>query len=220
MGRFTVELVRNAGDLEYAGGFARTRDPVANIYDDLGELIRERKPDVVVDFTTHPGSVDVAMQSIESGASPVVGASGWHAEEREHLADLARQRRIGAMIVPNFAIGAVLVMRFAQEAARHFAGVEIVEMHRAEKRDKPSGTALAIADRIASGGRSDVPIHSVRMTGLLAHHEVLFSNDGELLTLRHDSFSRESFGPGILASIRAVRGFDRLVVGLDEILSC
>jgi 4-hydroxy-tetrahydrodipicolinate reductase len=111
------------------------------------------------------------------------------------------------------------MMRFAEEAARFFPTIEIVEMHRAEKRDKPSGTAAATAERIKrSGGPADVPIHSVRLQGLLAHQEVLCGGGGELLTIRHDSLSRESFAAGILFAIRNVRALKGLHVGLDGIL--
>jgi len=122
---------------------------------------------------------------------------------------------VGELIVPNFAIGAILMMNFAEQAARFCPSVEIIEMHRADKRDKPSGTAAATAERIhVGGGRADVPIHSVRMKGLLSHQEVLFSNEGELLTIRHDSFSSASFAPGIIAAIRHVRSLKTLEVGL------
>jgi len=219
MGCLTHETIQNAPDLAYAGGFARTAVSDSSIYDDLGRMLDECAPDVLVDFTTYPKSVEVAMQALIAGVSPIVGSSGWSPQERNELAEGAKERRIGAMIVPNFAVGAVLMMRFAQEAAPHFASAEIIEMHRAEKLDKPSGTALATAERISAGGRrGEVPIHSVRMTGLLSHQEVLLSNNGELLTIRHDSLSRESFAAGILWAVRNVRSFSRLVIGLDSIL--
>lgn len=219
MGRLASEAVRNAPDLEYAGGFAHAPVPEEGIDDDLVRLIEQRKPEVIVDFTTHPKTVEVAATALERGVSPVIGSSGWTPQERDELARLARERATGAMLVPNFAVGAVLMMRFAQQAARYFPGAEIVELHHAGKRDKPSATARETARRIAAGGGpAEVPIHSVRLRGLLAHQAVLFGNDGELLTIRHDSFSRESFAAGILYAVRRVRSFDGLVVGLDEIL--
>jgi len=215
MGRLTYEAIRNEPDLEYAGGFARITDQSTGIYDNLEQLLGERKPDIIVDFTPRPVTQDVARAAVEHGVSPIVGSSEWNAAERAELHKLCEDQHIGALIVPNFAIGAILMMNFAEQAARFFPSCEIIEMHRADKRDKPSGTASATAERIhAGGGREDVPIHSVRMQGLLSHQEVLFSNNGELLTIRHDSFSSESFAPGIIAAIRAVRELKGLQVGL------
>jgi len=120
------------------------------------------------------------------------------------------------MLVPNFSIGAILMMRFAEEAAKFFPSVEIVELHHHQKKDAPSGTAKLTAERIAAGGGpEETPIHSVRMRGLVAHQEVLFGSEGELLTIRHDSFSRDSFAPGMLAAAHAVMTVNGLQVGLD-----
>lgn len=215
MGRLAMEAIQKEADLEFAGGFARVADQSLGIYDNLELLLDQRKPGVIVDFTPRPVTQAVARAAVERGISPVVGSSEWNVAEREALQKLCAERRVGALIVPNFAIGAILMMNFAEQAARYFPSCEIVEMHRADKRDKPSGTAAATAERIASGGGSkDVPIHSVRMQGLLSHQEVLFSNTGELLTIRHDSFSSESFAGGIIAAIRAVRDLKTLQVGL------
>jgi len=215
MGRLTYEAIQNEADLEFAGGFARIADQSMGIYDNLEQLLNDRKPDVIVDFTPRPVTQTVARTAVERGVSPIVGSSEWNAAERAELKKLCDQRHIGALIVPNFAIGAILMMNFAEQAARFFPSCEIIEMHRADKRDKPSGTAAATAERIhAGGGRADVPIHSLRMIGLLSHQEVLFSNAGELLTIRHDSFSSESFAPGIIAAIRHVPSLKTLEVGL------
>lgn len=216
MGRVACTALKNAADVEYAGGLARTAVPEERILTDLGALLRETKPDVVLDLTRHPDTVSISMQALTHGARPVIGATGWTQSEREALDALARERALGAMLVPNFSIGAILMMRFAQEAARYFPSAEIIELHHDQKRDAPSGTAKLTAERIAAGGGpANVPIHSVRMRGLLAHHEVLFGTDGELLTIRHDSFSRESFAPGMLAAVRRVMSIQGLQVGLD-----
>jgi 4-hydroxy-tetrahydrodipicolinate reductase len=122
------------------------------------------------------------------------------------------------MLVPNFSFGAVLMMRFAAQAARVFPRAEIVELHHDAKRDAPSGTATLTARRIHDAGAPLPPIHSVRLPGLVAHQETIFGGTGETLTIRHDTLSRESFGPGILAAIRAVRGRRGLVIGLDALL--
>ncbi len=215
MGRLAFEAVKRERDLEFAGGFARAADQSLGIYDNVEQLFDERKPEVIVDFTPRPVTQAVARAAVERGISPVVGSSEWNAGERAELEKLCEQHKTGALIVPNFAMGAILMMNFAEQAAKFFPSVEIVEMHRADKRDKPSGTASATAERIhAGGGRAGVPIHSIRMKGLLSHQEVLFSNEGELLTIRHDSFSSESFAPGIIAAIRYVRSLKGLEVGL------
>jgi 4-hydroxy-tetrahydrodipicolinate reductase len=215
MGRLTLEAIKNEADLEFAGGFARIADQSLGIYDNLEQLLDERNPDVIVDFTPRPVTQTVARAAVERGISPIVGSSEWNAAERAELDTLCAKKCVGALIVPNFAIGAILMMNFAEQAARLFPSCEIIEMHRADKRDKPSGTASATAERIhLGGGRADVPIHSVRMKGLLSHQEVLFSNEGELLTIRHDSFSSASFAPGIIAAIRHVRSLKALEVGL------
>lgn len=215
MGRLAFEAIKREQDLEFAGGFARVADQSLGIYDNVEQLLDERKPEVIVDFTPRPVTQAVARAAVERGVLPVVGSSEWNAAERAELDELCARHKTGALIVPNFAIGAILMMNFAEQAAKFFPSSEIVEMHRAEKRDKPSGTASATAERIhAGGGRADVPIHSIRMKGLLSHQEVLFSNEGELLTIRHDSFSSESFAPGIIAAIRAVRSLKGLEVGL------
>jgi 4-hydroxy-tetrahydrodipicolinate reductase len=219
MGRLACETVKSAPDLQFVGGFARERIPEESIDNNLERLLLEKRPEVFVDFTTRPATQIAARTTVEAGVHPVIGSSEWSVQEREDLALLAKEHRIGALLVPNFAIGAVLMMRFAEQAAQFFPTVEIVEMHRAEKRDKPSGTAAATARRIQEhGGPSDVPIHSVRLRGLVSHQDVLFGNAGELLTIRHDSFSVESFGAGILLAIRSVQRLNSLEVGLDACL--
>lgn len=210
MGSLAVDAVKNADDLTLAGGFARGGDFAA--------FLREHAPDVVIDFTTHPSTVEIATACIEANVSPVIGATGWTEKEKQRLAALAKERGVGAMLVPNFAIGAVLMMRFAEQAAAFFPSVEIVELHHDQKRDKPSGTSKLTAERISAVTGTGVPIHSVRMRGLVAHQEVLLGNTGELLTIRHDSLSRESFVPGILFAVRGVLRQSGLTIGLDSLL--
>lgn len=218
MGSLARQAMEAAPDLEYAGGYARQHQPEERIYDDLERLFLEQRPEVLVDFTGRPASQEVANAAIRAGVRAIAGSSEWNDAERADLARICGVHGGTALIVPNFAIGAVLMMRFAQEAAPFFQGVEIVEMHRAEKRDKPSGTASATARKISSGGfDGEIEIHSVRLPGLLAHQAVLLGNPGETLTIRHDSLSRESFVPGILA---AVRGVSKLSAGLHEGLEC
>jgi len=231
MGREVCATVSGAADLELVGGFDRT-DAGAELavvlglgraggvlYDDIAALYDAVNPDVVIDFTVYPISVDVAREAVQRGISPVIGATGWTDEDTVSFESMCDEYSVGAAIVPNFAIGAVLAMKFAAEAARHFPTAEIVELHHDGKIDKPSGTAKLTASRIAeASGRADVPVHSVRLRGLVAHQEVLFGGEGELLTIRHDSLSRSSFMAGVLLAVRNVRQRTSLSVGLDAFL--
>jgi 4-hydroxy-tetrahydrodipicolinate reductase len=231
MGRMACAAISATTDLELVGGFARRFggervaarvDGVrgdALLYDDLGGFMAQR-PDVVVDLTVYPISRQVAHKAIEAGASVVVGATGWPDADVKTFQDAVAGAKLGAMIVPNFAVGAVMLMRLAEIAAPHFQGVEIIEMHHEQKKDKPSGTARLTAQRIerAAPGVGTVPIHSVRLPGLVAHQSVLFGTTGQTLELRHDSLARESFADGILLAIRNVRRRPGLTIGLDSLL--
>jgi 4-hydroxy-tetrahydrodipicolinate reductase len=218
MGALAVDTLKSAEGIEYVGGFAREASAAEQIFSDIGALLRERKPQVVVDFTTHPVTVDIATACVVHGVSPVIGSSAWTPVERDVLAKLAQSNNVGAMLVSNFAVGAVLMMRFAEQAARIFPSVEVIERHRIEKLDKPSGTARETAQRIKAVTGRDVPIHSVRLHGSLAHQEVVLGNTGETLIIRHDSLSRESFAAGILYAVRAVRNQVGLTIGLDALI--
>jgi 4-hydroxy-tetrahydrodipicolinate reductase len=216
MGRVACKALQEATDIVYAGGLARTADPDEQIVTDFDELWQKGRPDVLLDLTTHPSSVRISTNALAHDVRPVIGVSGWTVKDCETLDALARERGLGAMLVPNFSIGAILMMRFAEEAAKYFPTIEIIELHHDRKKDAPSGTSKLTAERITQGGGpASVPIHSVRMRGLLAHQEVLFGADGEVLTIRHDSLSRESFVPGMLAAVRAVSAVNGLQVGLD-----
>jgi 4-hydroxy-tetrahydrodipicolinate reductase len=209
----------NAEGFSYAGGFGRRVDLDAGIVDSLDTLL-DRQPAVFFDALTLPASYDATMRAVSRGIPPIVGTSGWSAEQRAALAKELEKKNIGGMIVPNFSLGAALMMRFAEEAAPFFPGVEIVEMHRATKKDKPSGTAAATAERIAArrDDAAEPVIHSVRLPGMLAHQEVLFGGPGEVLTIRHDSLSYESFVPGMLLAAKAVMNVKGLAIGLDSVL--
>lgn len=220
MGSVARAALADAPDAEYVGGLVRVSvEGEDGFYDDLDALVVEAKPDVLLDLTTYPASAAISLGALRLGVRPVIGATGWSDFDRAALAREAEERKIGAMLVPNFSLGAALMMRFAAEASRFFPTAEIVELHHEAKKDKPSGTAQLTADRMkASGHEGPVPIHSVRLRGLVAHQEVLLGGDGETLTIRHDSFSRESFVAGMLAAVRGVMGLDRLVVGIDALL--
>jgi len=215
MGTVAREALERTG--EYCCGLARVADAERRIYDRLDDVLAA-KPGVLLDLTTQPASFEIALAALAAGVPTVVGASGWSDEQRSALEAIAQERNTGAMIVPNFSLGAVLMMRFAQEAARFFPNAEIIEMHHAEKKDKPSGTSRETAARMERTGGRAPAIQSVRLPGLLAHQEVLFGGAGELLTIRHDSFNRECFVAGMLAAVRAVGGRRGLTVGLDAIL--
>ena len=168
--------------------------------------------DTVVDFTAPGVVVANVLAAVEARIPAVVGTSGWEVSEVDGA---ARTAGVPVFFAPNFAIGAVLMMRFAAEAARHLEGAEIVELHHATKLDAPSGTAKATA--AALGG--EVPIHSVRLPGLVAHQEVLLGGRGELLTIRHDAFSREAYVPGVLLALERVAALPPgVTVGLDALL--
>lgn len=164
--------------------------------------------DVMVDFTTPEAVLGNLRAAIEQGVPSVVGTTGW---DTSAFADAS----VPVFYAPNFAIGAVLMMRFAEEASRHFERAEIIELHAATKRDAPSGTSKATAERM----QGDVPIHSVRLPGLVAHQEVVLGGTGEVLTIRHDTSSREAFVPGVLLALDRVASLPPgLTVGLDALL--
>ena len=168
--------------------------------------------DAAVDFTTPEAAPANVLAALEQGVSCVVGTTGWEPAE---LGALAAEKGLRLFVAPNFSIGAVLMMRFAREAAAHFPRAEIVELHNEAKKDAPSGTARATAE----GMGGDPEIHSVRLPGLIAHQEVLLAGEGQLLTIRHDTLARESFVPGVLLALEKLPGLPAgLTVGLDAIL--
>ena len=176
------------------------------------ELVELDAAEAMVDFTA-PEAVGANIRAaIEQGIPSVVGTTGWSAEDVDQP---ARERGVAVFYAPNFALGAVLMMRFAAEAAAHLPKAEIVELHNEAKKDAPSGTAKATAERI--GG---APIHSVRLPGLVAHQEVLLGGDGQLLTIRHDAFSREAYVPGVLLALERLSSLPAgLTVGLETLLA-
>jgi 4-hydroxy-tetrahydrodipicolinate reductase len=175
------------------------------------ELVQLGDAEAMVDFTA-PEAVEGHVQAaLEAGVPAVVGTTGW---DPQAFDGLARERGLQLFYAPNFAIGAVLMMRLAGEAARFLPRAEVVELHAETKKDAPSGTAKATAERI--GGAE---IHSVRLPGLVAHQEVLFGGDGQLLTIRHDAFSREAYVPGVLLALEKLRSLPPgLTVGLEQLL--
>lgn len=232
MGQEVCRAVEAAADLELVAA--------VDAGDDRGQV--EAGAEVVVDFTT-PDAVMANLEwCIERGIHVVVGTTGFTAERLDRVRALvAAQPGVGVLIAANFSIGAVLMMHFAELAARYFESVEVIELHHPNKMDAPSGTAQATATRIAAAraeaGLGPIPdatssglpgargatvggihVHGVRLRGLVAHQEVLFGAEGETLTIRHDSFDRAAFMPGVLAAVRAVPELPGLTVGIDELL--
>ena len=201
MGKTVCGAVEGAEDMELTG----RADPQLEtaLADVLGDA------DVVVDFTQPDTALANALECVDAGVHVVIGTTGFDAEP------LRSARGANVFIAPNFAIGAVLMMRFAAEAAKHMAKAEIVELHHDRKLDRPSGTAARTAELM--GG--DVPIHSVRLPGLVAHQEVILGGLGETLTIRHDSIDRESFMPGVLLAVRRVGSLtESPTIGLEHLL--
>jgi 4-hydroxy-tetrahydrodipicolinate reductase len=176
------------------------------------ELVALDEAETVVDFTV-PEAVEANVGvAVERGVPCVIGTTGF---DQRRVDTVARDAGVACFYAPNFALGAVLMMRFAQEAAQHLPRAEIIELHNEAKRDAPSGTAKATAELL--GG--DPAIHSIRLPGLVAHQEVLFGGGGQLLTIRHDTFSREAFVPGVLLAIEKLAGLPPgLTVGLESLL--
>jgi len=175
------------------------------------ELMGLDDAEVMVDFTG-PGAVEAnVLAAVERGVPSIVGTTGWNTDAVDAP---ARERGVAVLYAPNFAIGAVLMMRFAAEAARYLPRAEIVELHGEHKKDAPSGTAKVTAERL--GG---APIHSVRLPGLVAHQEVLLGGDGQLLTIRHDAYSREAYIPGVLLALERLSTLPPgLTTGLEALL--
>jgi 4-hydroxy-tetrahydrodipicolinate reductase len=209
------------------------------IRSDMAEALRTTGAEVVVDFTRAEAAYANAQIALSAGVSPVIGTTGMSPAQIDTLRHLAEERGTGAIIAPNFALGAVLLMRFAAQAARYLPEVEIIELHHEKKVDAPSGTAIKTAEMIrdaraperlprpaeeykvegARGGDFDgIRIHSVRLPGYVAHQEVIFGGVGQTLTLRHDSIDRVSFMPGVLMACQRVRSLNQLVYGLENLL--
>ena len=246
MGRETVNAVLEAGrEFELVGAadpaFAGNSisevlgcDCTVMIEKDLVDVLEAAKPDVAVIFTVPVAAMDNVRASMKAGAVPVIGTTGITPENLKEIQGLSAQHGVGAIIAPNFAIGAVLMMKLASEVAKYMPAVEIIELHHDKKLDAPSGTAIMTAERIAASRGSDAPsgeavparggdfhgvrIHSVRLPGLVAHQEVIFGGLGQTLRIRHDSYDRKSFMPGVLMAIRKASGLKDVIYGLEKIL--
>lgn len=220
---------------EFAGG----RAPDIVVQDKLGAALDNARAHVLIDFSHGSGAAQHADSALKRGVSPVIGATGLSESDLREIKLRCKETSLPGMYVPNFAIGAVLMMRFAEMAAKWMPDCEIIELHHDRKEDAPSGTAMRTAELIsearqdapsrkpraaikvegARGGTyKDVGIHSVRLPGYVAHQEVIFGRLGEILTVRHDSMDRISFMQGVALAAKEVRKLDGFVVGLDKIL--
>ena len=230
MGSEVVRAVEGADDLELAGAY------------DLGDALDLSAADVAVDFTSPDAVMGNLAACLAAGVHAVVGTTGFDDARLAQLREqLAAAPGVGVLVAPNFGVAAVLMMRFAAQAARFFESVEVVELHHAGKADAPSGTARRTAELVAAARReagsapmpdattselagargadvAGVRVHAVRLAGLVAHQEVLLGGSGESLTLRHDSYDRVSFMPGVLLGVRSVADRPGLTVGLEALL--
>lgn len=232
MGQQTVRAIKNDNAFKLLGSYDRD--------DNLAEAIQKNQPDVVVDFTNANAVYQNALTIINCGSRPVIGTTGLVENQIQELQKRCRELNRGGVIVPNFSIGALLMMRFSTQAAKYFSDVEIIEMHHDQKLDAPSGTALKTAQMLSEvlidkrptnpneheilkgsrgGQHNNIPIHAVRLPGFLAHQQVIFGSLGETLTIRHDTINRECFMPGVILSCKKVMSLNELVYGLENILS-
>lgn len=231
-----VDVVLVGEDAGDVAGIGKIRVGVTR---DLGAALDRARPHVMVDFTNPRVVMDNVRTALQRSVNCVVGTTGLGESDLAEIQELCAKHQTAAIVSPNFSLGANLMMHFAQEAARHFEFAEITELHHGGKKDAPSGTALKTAKMMSEGrggplraipteitklegvrgGRSQgIPIHSVRLPGLMAHQEVIFGGLGETLTIRHDSLSHESFMPGVLLAVRQVGKQQGLVLGLDSLL--
>lgn len=247
MGREIVKALDGAPDMQLVGAVSprHAGETIAaggrhvTVAASVEEALHGEPADVLVDVTNPDAVLNNVLAGLRLGLRPLIGSTGLGAPELDVLGKLVDEKKLSALVAPNFAIGALLMMRFAKEAARYFEHAEIVEMHHAQKLDAPSGTALKTAaamreeratferahpDEVetlagARGGDVDgIRIHSVRLPGMLAHQEVMFGGLGQVLTIRHDALSRDCYMPGVLLGIRKLPGLSGVVVGLENVL--
>jgi 4-hydroxy-tetrahydrodipicolinate reductase len=212
------------------------KSPIGVNITDSKSAFKNNKADVLVDFTHANAVMENARNAVKHGVHLVIGTTGLSDDNKAEIKALCAENHVNAVIAPNFAIGAVLMMKFAEIAARYMNHAEIIELHHDQKLDAPSGTAMQTAKLIAPkikspkvepseliegsrGGKyENVSIHSVRLPGFVAHQEVIFGGVGQLLTIRHDSIDRTSFMPGVLMAVKAVREYPGVTIGLDKIM--
>jgi len=232
VGSVLAAAFQNEPGVEYVGGVTRG--------DDLATFLHDKRPHALVDFTRPSEALHNALAAVAAGASPVVGTTGLSATDVDKIETACRDKKLGGIVAPNFAIGAVLMMHLADIAAPHFEAVEVIEMHHAGKVDAPSGTALATARRLAArragkpfahrkpeketlagtrgGEEGNVAVHSVRLPGFVADQEVIFGLPCQTLTIAHRTTIRVSYVPWVLLAIRKVTALPRFFRAFDELL--
>ena len=252
MGRAVLQAVSEAETLELVAAVDRMeigtevadliggKPTDVKIEEDLAAALSRSGAQVLVDFTVPASAMGNIRTALEAKVCPVVGTTGITAADLAEIAGWAKTAGVGALVAPNFAIGAVLMMEFAKQAAKYMPDVEIIELHHEKKLDSPSGTALMTVNKIlegrvnppmptpagtiekipgARGAEAEgIHVHSVRLPGYVAHQEVIFGGLGQTLSLRHDSIDRKSFMPGVVLAVEKVRNLPGLVVGLEHLL--
>lgn len=251
MGRETVKAIENDHELKLTGvvdskargekvkditGFPGVDIDLSN---NLEDILKNTKPDVIVDFTNPQAVFNNARFCLQQRIACVIGTTGLNDIELKQLDRIASENNTAAAVIPNFAIGAVLMMKFAKEAARYFPDVEIIELHHDQKMDAPSGTAIKTVEMInesrasrpprnfrefekipgcRGGDLEQIRIHSVRLPGFVAHQEVIFGGPGQSLKIRHDSIDRVGFMPGVIMVIKKIQNYKGLVYGMENFL--
>jgi 4-hydroxy-tetrahydrodipicolinate reductase len=225
MGQETVKAIEKDSELELVAKNGS--------HDDLESVIHNVKPEIVVDFTTPNTAFNNAKIIIESNVHPVIGTTGLTSQEIQELQSMSKEKQLGGIIAPNFSIGAILMMKMSETAAKFFNHVEIIEMHHENKKDAPSGTAIKTAEMIAAVKQMEtfnqhlpargltqqnIQIHSLRLPGFVANQQVIFGNLGETLTIKHDTIDRQCFMTGVILACKKTLGLKELVYGLDKIL--
>ena len=228
MGKEVVKMLEHDNEFTIVGKTTQE--------DHLADAIHQSQAKVVIDFTAASVGFQNASIIINTGAHPVIGTSGFLPSQIEELQKRCAKKKLGGIIAPNFSIGAILLMRFAQQAVQYYPHVEIIEMHHSTKEETPSGTAMRSAELITQARKTphslkkykdilpnargaayqDIPIHSIRLPGLVAHQTIMFGGRGEALTLKHDSLHRESFMPGVKLACKKVLELTTLVYGLES----
>ncbi|MGE5415339.1 MAG: 4-hydroxy-tetrahydrodipicolinate reductase [Acidobacteriota bacterium] len=251
MGTETVKAVKGDAELDLVGCVDVTGDGIKisaltndaadsdALFADLDEALDTLKPDVMIDFTNPQAVFTNSRTALKKGVNCIIGTTGLGEKELATLDELAKENKVGVAVIPNFTIGAILMMKFAAEAAKYFKDVEIIELHHDAKLDAPSGTAIKTAEMIyekrleepssvrgefekvsgVRGGKAyDTHIHSIRLPGLVAHQEVIFGSAGQTLTIRHDSINRECYMPGVLMSVKKIVKMQGLIYGLEHFM--
>lgn len=251
MGREVVKMVLQDESLELVAAIAPSAGavdagilvgmPACGVITtaDVEETLQKVEADVMVDFSIPQVVMKNTLLAIEHGVRPVIGATGFQSEEIEQLMQLCEEKRLGGLIAPNFSIGAILMMRFAQQAAKYFPDLEIIEYHGDQKLDAPSGTAVKTAELISQvraehrqgnpneeeqiegsrgGYYNGFRIHSVRLPGVFAQQEVIFGAYGQSLKIRHDSYERAGYMPGVNMAVKRVMNLEQLIYGFEHLL--